>query len=127
MSEPSIRRRLLWTAFAAAGLGACVVAAIYFGKWFPRQMSVDELKADLQTRVPKGSTWEEAEAWFASHRIKCFPIFSPGITINHAEKRGLKGSIPDDRPGDPGYIYIEVSGSDGKVWGHTVERRAGSL
>jgi hypothetical protein len=53
---------------------------------------VDRLEADLHTRLPDGSSWEQAEAWFASHGIEPRPVY--GGTEDRAV--GLRAAVPND-------------------------------
>ncbi len=52
----------------------------------------EHLKADLGAQLPEGSTWEDAEAWFASRGIDHWePVDSNG----HGNKTSLCGRIWD--------------------------------
>jgi hypothetical protein len=128
MSEPiTQRKRVLRIVVAAVAVLAFAAAVIVLGQRYLRHPSAEELKADLEKHLRKGSTWEEAEAWFASHGIRCDPVYAPSFAKDSIEKRALKAAIPDDKPDDPGHIFIELYFSDDKLWSWVVERRAGSL
>jgi hypothetical protein len=61
------------------------------------------LEADLHERLPDGSTWEQAEAWFASHG------FRPDVIVDGAgTKIGLCDVIPNDSLLDTAEIRIEL-------------------
>ena len=119
------RARLLGTGVAVVGLLVCGAATLLANRC-SRTHSANELRAELEQRLPEGSTFEEAEAWFASRGIRASTVYSPIKGTHYAEKRGLKGAVPDNRCGNPGYIHIELSFVHGKLWDRVVERRTGT-
>jgi hypothetical protein len=64
---------------------------------------VDQLEADLNQSLPDGSTWEQAEAWFASHGFKTKTIGEKDGPIT-----GLGASIPNDDLLDSATIHIQL-------------------
>lgn len=64
---------------------------------------VDRLEADLNERLPDGSSREQAEAWFASHGIKPW-----GIVELDGREVGLSTKIPNDTLLESAVIWIEL-------------------
>jgi hypothetical protein len=82
------------------------------------------LEADLNQSLPDGSTWEEAEAWFASHgfRAKRIQDAKDGRII------GLGAAVPNDDLLDSATIYIEVYfNSEGQLEKRVIHRFIHSL
>lgn len=63
----------------------------------------NELEADLNQRLPDGSTWEEAEAWFAAHGLRPIEI----IDVD-SSPIGMGVRIPNDSWLDSAEIRIEL-------------------
>jgi hypothetical protein len=81
----------------------CCSGLVYFGPQPLNGIRVDRLEADLNEHLPDGSTWEQAEAWFASHGFKTGTIGEKSGRIV-----GLEAQIPNDDILDSAYIYIEL-------------------
>lgn len=105
---PSIGRgrrigRLLSIA-AVIGLFSCCCGLALFGDRPKNGMRVEQLETDLNEQLPDGSTWHQAETWFASHNTQ------PSVIINSADKRkvGLGAIIPNDSLLESAEIRIQV-------------------
>jgi hypothetical protein len=73
---------------------------------------VEKLEADLKGRLPLGSSWEEAEAWFTSHGIK------PNVLMRGHESRvsELLATVPNDTFLESAQIIISLTFSpDGRL------------
>lgn len=106
MDEPSSRRGkpLRWFLVAAAvGLFACCGGLALFGDRPKNGIRVERLEADLNERLPDGSTWELAEAWFASHGLR-----PNGIIEMSGRRIGLMANIPNDSLLESAEIRIEL-------------------
>jgi hypothetical protein len=106
MAEP-VRSRgklLAWilVTFAVIGLFVCGGGLALLVR--PKNgIQVERLEADLNARLPDGSTWEQAEAWFASHGLE------PGVISDpDGRKIGLGAFIPNDSWLVAADITIEV-------------------
>jgi hypothetical protein len=98
----SMRRRvfvLLLVIFVSGILGvlACVATRPFNG------ISAEALRADLEKRLPEGSSWDEGLDWFASHGIRADAIVDDeGRTI------GLAAIIANDSLTEAAEIRIEL-------------------
>ena len=63
---------------------------------------VERWEADLNEQLPDGSSWEQAEAWFASHGIK------PGYIADSNRRIGLATKIPNSTLIENAHIRIEL-------------------
>jgi hypothetical protein len=85
---------------------------------------VGQLEEDLNKRLPDGSTWEQAEAWFASHDLKPSGIYDD----NHNRKIGMWDCMPNDSFLSRAQIVIEVYFSpEGRLNKRLIRRRVPSL
>jgi hypothetical protein len=82
---------------------ACCGALIYFWERPLNGIRVEQLEADLEERLPVGSSWELAEEWFASHEFKTY-----GIVDSVGRRDGLMAIIPNNTILRPGEIHIEL-------------------
>ncbi len=107
MKEPPTRRRgrtlSVVTVSAAVGLLACCGGVALFGDRPLNGIRVDRLEADLNESLPDGSTWEQAEAWFASHDLRTETIAEKGGRIT-----GLSAKVPNDSLLDSAEINIQL-------------------
>jgi hypothetical protein len=79
---------------------------------------VERLEADLKERLPDGSTWEQAEAWFASHGIQ-----QEDIVEMSGRRIGLGARIPNDSLLESAEIRIELYFSpDGRLQERSIYR-----
>ena len=85
------RTGLIVTASIVAGLLLCGGLNVVLD-WPKNGILVWRLEADLNEKLPEGSTWEQAEAWFASHSIQSV-VF---LERNTDRKIGLGATIPND-------------------------------
>ena len=63
----------LFTSAAITIIGCCG-GLVAFWDWPSNGIRVEQLEAELNDQLPDGSTWEQAEAWFASRGIKTYEI-----------------------------------------------------
>jgi hypothetical protein len=107
MAEPARKRgrRTLPGIVTAAILGllACGGGLALFGHIPKNGIRVERLEADLNERLPDGSTWEQAEAWFASHGLQPSDLYDMD-----GRKDGLAVTIPNDSLLDSAEICIEL-------------------
>jgi hypothetical protein len=107
MEELSSRRKSRLGVYVIAavvvGLVACCGGLALFGDRPTNGIRVEQLEADLNERLPDGSTWEEAEAWFASHGFKTRAIGEKG-----GRKIGLGTRIPNDSLLESAEIRVEL-------------------
>jgi hypothetical protein len=89
---------------AVIGLLLCCCGVAYFANYPLNGIRVDRLEADLNQSLPDGSTWEEAEAWFAAHGFKTKTI----AEANGGRTVGLGAQIPNDDLIESATIYIYV-------------------
>jgi hypothetical protein len=89
--------------FVVLALLVCCSGLVYFGPQPLNGIRVDRLEADLNEHLPDGSTWEQAEAWFASHGFKTGTIGEMGGRIV-----GLGAIVPNDDILDSASIYITL-------------------
>jgi hypothetical protein len=68
-------------------------------------ITVEWLEADLDARLPIGSSSEEAEAWFASHNLKPYGIYRGA----ECQLVALVTSLPNDSLLDSAVIIISLS------------------
>ena len=107
MNEPTrkrgLRTGLIVTASIVAGLLLCGGLGVVLD-WPKNGVLVWRLEADLNEKLPEGSTWEQAEAWFASHGIQ------PGGIVEGktGRKAGLGAIIPNDSLSGWAEIRIEL-------------------
>lgn len=93
MKPPTCRRhRFGWLILAVAAVGLFGGGLALFGDRPKSGIRVERLEADLNERLPDGSSWEQAEAWFASHGIQPHGI----ITSSDNQKVGLGAIVPND-------------------------------
>lgn len=98
----------LWYVIAAlavfATLAVAFVGVLRFGDRPLSGVRVERLEADLEARLPIGSTWGEAEDWFASHSIR------PGhiAELKSGEVIGLMATVPNRGLFDSAVIVIEM-------------------
>jgi hypothetical protein len=86
-----------------AGIVACCGGLVLFVDRPKNGIRVERLEADLNERLPDGSSWEQAEVWFASHG------FQPSDIGEHGSKHGLYVIIPNDSLVETGAeIHIEL-------------------
>jgi hypothetical protein len=94
MAEPPSGQRkragLFLVATIIAGLLAVLVGLFFFLDRPLNGISVEVLEADLNKRLPDGSTCEQAEAWFASHGIRPLEIMD-----ENGRRCGLMTIIPN--------------------------------
>jgi hypothetical protein len=97
-------KRLRWFPIVAVvGLFACCGGLALFGDCPKNGVRVERLEADLNERLPDGSTWEQAEAWFASHGLR------PGVISEMGGRKvGLAATIPNDSLLESAEIRIEL-------------------
>jgi hypothetical protein len=103
---PSIRRprtRLVLFAGVAIGLFCCCGGLAFFGDRPINGIRVEELEADLNERLPDGSTHEQAEQWFSSHGFEPWDIVEIG-----GRRIGLGATIPNDSWANHAEIEIEL-------------------
>jgi hypothetical protein len=86
------RRRRLLLILAVVSLPFLCCGGFEFLVRFPTNGTlVERLEADLNERVPLGSTWEQAEAWFASYNMQ------PGGIYDEANRKiGIVALISND-------------------------------
>ncbi|VTR93263.1 unnamed protein product [Gemmata massiliana] len=123
MTEPTSRQHKAITAVALAVLGCCA-GLIAFGDRPFNGVRVEQLKADLNERLPEGSSWADGEAWFARHSIR------PGVVFKVSDnlKTGLAATVPNSSLINNAEIYIELHfGAGGKLEKKTVYRFVYSL
>lgn len=107
MEEPlSIPRRRLCSFLIASvtvGLFSCCGGLALFGDRPKNGIRVERLEADLNERLPDGSSWGQAAAWFASYGFQ-----ADLITDEAGRKIGLCDIIPNDSLLQTADIRIEV-------------------
>jgi hypothetical protein len=75
---------------------------------------VEELAADLDARVPNGSTAEQAREWFDAHGIEYLTI---------ADRKGFWAQVPNSSPRESAEIRVVVAlGPDGRVQARGAQR-----
>lgn len=84
------RTRLI--AAVSVGLFGCCGGLLAFGDRPHNGIRVENLEKDLNERLPDGSTWDEAEAWFAAHGIKPHSI----SRVSDGNKVGLGATVPNN-------------------------------
>jgi hypothetical protein len=122
-SAASRRIGLMITVAAVVSLFASCGGLVIFGDYPKNGIRVERLEADLNEQLPDGSSWEQAEAWFASHD------FQPHLI---AEKDGpivgLGATVPNDSLLESAEIRIEVYFSpDGRLKERVIYRFVYSL
>lgn len=125
MEEPGQRGkpRHWFLAAVVAGLFACCGGLAVFAERPKNGVRVGPLEADLNERLPDGSTWEQAEAWFASHELHPGGIYEPG-----GRKTGLMATIPNDRLLESAEIRIALMFSpEGRLEKRVITRFVYSL
>jgi hypothetical protein len=88
---------------AAIGMLVCCSGITYYAFHPLNGIRVDRLEADLNQSLPDGSSWEQAEAWFASHGFRPLKIAEKGGRII-----GLGAQVPNDDLIESATIYIYV-------------------
>ena len=127
MEEAPTRRRgitcLVVTVPVVVGLFACCGGVAFYGDRPKNGIRVERLEADLEERLPDGSTWDQAEAWFASHG------FQPGtIGESGGRKTGLGATVPNDSLLESAEIRIELHFSpEGRLQKRVIYRFVFSL
>lgn len=102
LSKRSKQIGLLLAVAGVIGLFSCCGWVALFGDRPKNGIRVEQLEADLNERLPDGSTWEQAEAWFASHGLR------PGVIGWGNQKDGLAATIPNDSLLESAEIRIEL-------------------
>ena len=126
VDAPSNRRsrtRLILLAAVVAGVFAGCGGLTYFSVNPKNGIRVGRLEADLHERLPEGSSWAEAEAWFASHGVK------PGGIVDSGGRRiGLMTIIPNDTLVESAEVQIFLYFDDtGKLRERIIRRVVYSL
>ncbi|MDY3561866.1 hypothetical protein R5W23_003294 [Gemmata sp. JC673] len=103
-------------------LGLCVVAGgtwlVFCGDEPKNGIRVEQLEADLNERLPDGSTWAQAEAWFASHGIEATVGTDP-----EGRKISLHAQIRNDSFLESAEIRIDLDfSSDGRIRERSIYR-----
>jgi hypothetical protein len=105
-------------------LGCGVVGRYVAHQWHERGR-VHRLEADLNARLPLGSSWEQAETWFASHGIQPDDI----VELGSRTRIGLGATIENNftllEPAEI-LIYLYFS-KEGKLTSKSIERSLISL
>jgi hypothetical protein len=82
--------------------------------------SDEQWEADLNERLPKGSSWEQAHEWFASHGLE-----ASYIADSNKGRVGLMSVIPNYTLLQPGEIQIFLYFDDsGKLRERVIRRIA---
>ena len=102
-NKPVKRSRLFLVGTALLGILLSCGGLWFFADKPKNGIRVEQLEDDLRKRLPIGSTWKEAEGWFASHGIKPGAISELG-----GRKIGLGSTIPNDSLLDSAEIRIEL-------------------
>jgi hypothetical protein len=106
--QPGRPRRFLGVALLVGVLASCG-GLVYFSFKPLNGIWVRRLEADLNKRLPDRSTWEEAQAWFASHGLRPFTIRDL-----HGRTIGLGVMIPHNTLLDTAdiqiYVYFDEQG-----------------
>jgi hypothetical protein len=125
MNEPPSRPgKRIGLLMAASGLFSCCGGIARFGDRPKNGIRVGHSEADLNEHLPDGSTWEQAEAWFASHGIEPGGIY----TLGDNRKVGLHAIVPNDGLLDSAEIRIEVHFSpEGRLTKRSIYRFVYSL
>lgn len=99
MPKPRSTRRRFWFLLALAVAGVLSVeGGLAFLVLHPvNGIWEGQLKADLDKQLPDGSTWDEADAWFAAHGIPTSRIaqFKNGSSRDQ-EIIGMSALIPNE-------------------------------
>ena len=117
--EPGRPWGLLVTVILLVVGGTVAAVWLYRSADYPQGgMRVEELKADMDAKLPDGSTREQAIAWFATHRIEW---------VRHADEQGgeigLGAKIPNGRFLESADIHIRVYfADDGTICKRSIER-----
>jgi hypothetical protein len=85
------------------GLFSCCGGFACFADRPLNGIRVERLETNLNAKLPDGSTWEQAEAWFASHGLQ-----PKGISEKDGPKIGLSATIPNDSLLDSAEIFIAL-------------------
>ncbi len=126
MTEPTNRPHKALTAAAVLGLAVlgCSACLIAFGDRPFNGVRVERLEADLNERLPNGSSRADAEAWFARHAVQPGDIFD----ATNNSKIGLTGTVPNNSLISNAEIRIELYFSaDGKLKDRVVYRHVYTL
>jgi len=114
---------LIVTASIVTGLLLCGGLSVILD-WPKNNILVWRLEADLNEKLPEGSTWEEAEAWFASHKIQSVVFFEE----NKRRKIALGATIPNDSLLGGAEIRIRLDfNSEGRLQKRSIYRWVPSL
>jgi hypothetical protein len=103
MAKPPSKLVYCLGVMAVIGLLLCCCGVAYFAIYPLNGIRVDRLEADLNQSLPDGSTWEQAEAWFASHGFRPLKIAEKG-----GQMVGLGAEVPNDDLIESATIYIYV-------------------
>jgi hypothetical protein len=113
------RRRLLLILASVGSPLLCCGGFEFLASYPMNGIRVGPLEADLNERLPDGSTWEQAEVWFASHKIQ------PGVAyeIETNRKAGLNATIPNDSVLLRARIQIDLQfDPDGRLQKRSIRR-----
>jgi hypothetical protein len=121
--KKSRNRWVLLTA-AVIALFSCCGCPIYFSIVPWNGIRVERLKADLEERLPEGSTREQAEAWFRSNGLETQNLSD----LETKRWVGLAATVPNDALFEHAEIVIELYFDDaGKLWKRVIYRFVYSL
>ncbi|VTR93260.1 unnamed protein product [Gemmata massiliana] len=126
MTEPTSRQHKALTAVALVGLAVlgCSACLISFGDRPFNGVHLERLEADLNARLPNGSSQADAEAWFARHAVQPGEIFD----ASNNSKIGLTGTVPNNSLVSNAEIRIELYFSaDGKLKDRVIYRHVYTL
>jgi hypothetical protein len=99
------RRTALLSALLFLPLGCCATSYMLLDPpWKDRR--VERLRADANSHVPVGSTRQQVEEWFASHGLRCGPVFK----IGEGERAvGYCAQVEDDAGLETANIWIQFN------------------
>jgi hypothetical protein len=103
----AIKERLGVSGYLLVGVAilACLAGILFVGDQPKNGIRVEQLEADLNQQLPLGSSWEEAEAWFAARGLKASGIYRGA----ECRRVGLIAAVPNDTFLEKAHIVISLS------------------